>query len=393
MGSYPNAQSSSPLSPSGRTVGPNQYRGDWAYAARALEKGQSPEKVIKDMAAFRKDLPDPQKYAEATVAKVQNYLEVQRELGATPPQDGPQKETPDLAQLDKNLKQLSNAEFARRMYDDGAERPAVTEALQQERKVGKRDSANIATEAQLQIFAERDINYAVRARERGEPDERIVPRIAEYREGKVPEPQGYALAIVEQADRVREAERGRSPDAAAFERIDTAQEQYRRDLHHAVMQLESRPRDEVRFEIEQRRPERVYDSPSFRMHNQPDHSYAVAVVQQAERVREITADGRSLESTLDVAEREFGRHVHQAYNAREGGKARSTVAEHLSKGAPSQEFYARAVVNQADSIRDHQREISVRPEMARAALDQAQNQTINREPVSQAKAQPATIER
>ena len=36
----------------------------------------------------------------------------------------------------------------------------------------------------------------------------------------------------------------------------------------------------------------------------------------------------------------------------------------------SQEFYARALVNEVESIRQVQREVSVRPEMARAALEQ-----------------------
>src|SRR5262249_18851378 len=38
-----------------RTHNSDQYRRDWAYAVRALEKGDTPDKVIKDMAAFRKD--------------------------------------------------------------------------------------------------------------------------------------------------------------------------------------------------------------------------------------------------------------------------------------------------------------------------------------------------
>jgi len=179
----------------------------------------------------------------------------------------------------------------------------------------------------------------------------------------------YARAIVESADRVREAEKER-PDAPQLRPIaETAQEQYRRDLHHAVFQLENRPRDEVPLEIAERRPDKAYDSPSFRLHGQPDHSYAVAVLQQAEKIREMTDKGRNLEDTLDVAQREFGRHVQEAFNAREAGKTRRETVERISQGAPSQEFYARAVVNQAESIREHQREISIRPEMARAAID------------------------
>src|SRR5260370_23379037 len=68
-----------------RTYSFDQYKRDWAYAARALQKGQAPEKVIGAMAAFRKDLTDSQQYAEKTVAKVQDYLKLQQELGADLP--------------------------------------------------------------------------------------------------------------------------------------------------------------------------------------------------------------------------------------------------------------------------------------------------------------------
>jgi hypothetical protein len=141
-------------------------------------------------------------------------------------------------------------------------------------------------------------------------------------------------------------------------------------LRFAVFQLESTPRDQVRLEIAERRPERAYDSPSFRLHGQPDPSYAVAVVQQAEKVRDLADKGRGLEQVLDAAQHQFAGHVREALNAREATKPRSEVIDRISQGAPAQEFYARAVVNQAESIREQQREMSVRPEMARAAVEQ-----------------------
>src|SRR5437588_841795 len=364
-----------------------QISADWAYAARRLQKGEAPDKIVKDMAAFRKELADPQKYAQTTVAKVQNYLDVQKELGS-PAQEQP-KENPDYTQLDKSLKQVSAVEFARRLYDDGGNRDTVVKSLQQDRRIPKKEAPGIARDAETRFLAERDLNYAVRARERGEPNDRIIPKIAQYRTDKVPDPQSYARAIVETADRVREAEKD-SPTGPQLRPIaETAQEQYRRDLHHAVFQLENRPRDEVRLEIAERRPDKAYDSPSFRLHGQPDHSYAVAVLQQAEKIREMTDKGRNLEDTLDVAQREFGRHVQEAFNAREAGKTSSETVERISQGAPSQEFYARAVVNQAESIREHQREASIRPEMARAAIDNSM--TYQQQTPSQPA--PAAVER
>src|SRR5260370_36775415 len=58
---------------------------------------------------------------------------------------------------------------------------------------------------------------------------------------------------------------------------DAVQQQYGRDLHHAVLQLEHRSPSDVTLDIHERRPEKAYDSPSFRLQGQPDPSYAVAV--------------------------------------------------------------------------------------------------------------------
>jgi len=351
-----------------RNPNPDQYKRDWAYAARALSKGEAPEKVVQAMAAFRKDLPDPQKYAETTVTKIQQFLEVQAEL--RPNDAAPQADAPKRADLKRTLKQVSDLDYARHLYEDGKAKNAIIESLHTDRKTDPTYALVVATEAELRLFAERDLNYAVRAQGRREGNDQIVAKIAEYRQGKIDNPQQYAQAVVDAADRTREAERGPSVNPAIEQRIQSAHEQYRRDLQFAVFQLENTPRDQLRLEITERRPERAYDSPSFRLHGQPDPSYAVAVVQQAEKVRELADKGRSLEQVLDAAQHQFTGHVREALNAREAIKPRSEVIDRISQGAPAQEFYARAVVNQAESIREQQREMSVRPEMARAAVEQ-----------------------
>jgi hypothetical protein len=50
-------------------AGISQSERDWAYAKRALARGEDPEAVIQAMAAFRSDKPDPQYYARHTVTK------------------------------------------------------------------------------------------------------------------------------------------------------------------------------------------------------------------------------------------------------------------------------------------------------------------------------------
>ena len=48
---------------------------DWAYANRALARGEDPEAVIQAIAAFRVDKPDPQYYARHTVTKAAAAIE------------------------------------------------------------------------------------------------------------------------------------------------------------------------------------------------------------------------------------------------------------------------------------------------------------------------------
>lgn len=357
-----------------RTHNSDQYRRDWAYAVRALEKGDTPKKVAKDMAGFRKDLSDAQKYAETTVGRAQAYLNLRDELRNAARARSTQ--APDYTALDNSFRQSSHARY---MYEDGANRQTVTEFLQRDRQLEQPDAVNIAKEAEIHSFAERDLNYAIRARERGEGDERIIPKIVQYREGAIDNPQDYAQAILEAADQVRQIERENPITSSAQQYIAAAQQQYRRDLQFAVFQLEHRTSDQVRLAIAERRPEKAYESPSFRMHGLPDHSYAVAVTDQATRIRAVTERGRGLEETLDVAEREFGRHVQEALNLREGGRTASQITKQLGNGTGPGDYYARAVVNQADSIREGQRQISIRPEMARAAVEHT-TPTLDRTP-------------
>jgi hypothetical protein len=51
------------------------------------------------------------------------------------------------------------------------------------------------------------------------------------------------------------------------------------------------------------------------------------------------------------------------------GEKTNQICLLLSTITPAQEFFA--VVNQSEGIREQQREMSIRPEMARAAIDQS----------------------
>jgi hypothetical protein len=54
----------------------SQSERDWAYAMRALSRGDNPESVIQRIADFRADdKPDPEYYARLTVTKAQAALE------------------------------------------------------------------------------------------------------------------------------------------------------------------------------------------------------------------------------------------------------------------------------------------------------------------------------
>jgi DNA primase RepB-like protein len=58
----------------------SQSEYDWAYAKRALARGDDPEVVIRRIADYRaEDKADPQYYARHTVAKAQAQLEQERQ--------------------------------------------------------------------------------------------------------------------------------------------------------------------------------------------------------------------------------------------------------------------------------------------------------------------------
>jgi RepB DNA-primase from phage plasmid len=56
----------------------SQSEADWAYAKRALARGDSPEEIIRRIADYRsEDKADPHYYARLTVNKAQSQLAVQ----------------------------------------------------------------------------------------------------------------------------------------------------------------------------------------------------------------------------------------------------------------------------------------------------------------------------
>jgi hypothetical protein len=53
----------------------SQSERDWAYAKRALSRGEIPEEIIRNIAEFRAyDKPNPQDYARRTVTKAMAEL-------------------------------------------------------------------------------------------------------------------------------------------------------------------------------------------------------------------------------------------------------------------------------------------------------------------------------
>ena len=46
-----------------------QSERDWAYANRALARGDDPEEIIRAIANYRSDKPNPEYYARHTVEK------------------------------------------------------------------------------------------------------------------------------------------------------------------------------------------------------------------------------------------------------------------------------------------------------------------------------------
>jgi hypothetical protein len=58
----------------------SQSEHDWAYAKRALARGDAPELVIQRIADYRsEDKTDPKYYADHTVARARAQLEQERQ--------------------------------------------------------------------------------------------------------------------------------------------------------------------------------------------------------------------------------------------------------------------------------------------------------------------------
>lgn len=71
----------------------SQSERDWAFANRALERGEDPAAIKEKIAAFRHDKHDPTDYAERTVDKAQAH---RAQSPARPPKRAGPSQTPDF---------------------------------------------------------------------------------------------------------------------------------------------------------------------------------------------------------------------------------------------------------------------------------------------------------
>jgi hypothetical protein len=76
------------------SIGPkSQSERDWAYAKRALARGDDPQNVVRNIADFRaEDKYDPQDYARRTVTKAQDELNAKNAQSNSPPRDSAEAE-------------------------------------------------------------------------------------------------------------------------------------------------------------------------------------------------------------------------------------------------------------------------------------------------------------
>jgi hypothetical protein len=75
-----------------KPVDPNtQSEHDWAYARRALARGDDPEQVMRAIANYRADKPNPNYYAQHTVEKAEASLQGARGQHLTEEEAGPSR--------------------------------------------------------------------------------------------------------------------------------------------------------------------------------------------------------------------------------------------------------------------------------------------------------------
>jgi hypothetical protein len=71
----------------------SQSEHDWAYAKRALSRGDDPEVVIRRIADYRADdKTEPEYYARRTVVKAQAELSPRKGQSSPPPADSAEAE-------------------------------------------------------------------------------------------------------------------------------------------------------------------------------------------------------------------------------------------------------------------------------------------------------------
>ncbi len=342
----------------------HQYKRDWSYAIRHLEKGESRDQVEKQIATFRHDLRDAVGYAQRTVEKAQAVLEYRTAMRESLSMDNVPLED-GYKSLDANLERLSTEEYARRLYANGYD-TLVLDALQENRGLVIDEAIEVANAARSQFHAERDLDYATRHLARSEKPEEIAANIGKFRDGQVKDAKTYAAAVVQKAAEVREVEADVPTKALVDARKLVTSQEYARDLKFAFKQLEAgSDRDQVRLDIQERRPNKALQSYSYQIYGKPDHSYTVAVVQQAEGLRQMATQGFNLDEAMKVARDEFMNDLTSGIVDRQHFNLRSNAIKLITEGAPSKEFYARAVLNEAECIVNEQREASIRPEMAR----------------------------
>jgi hypothetical protein len=65
-----------PKSSGHASTGGSQSERDWAFALRALSRGEQVEEVVRAIEAYRTDKPNPRYYAEHTVAKAEAHRQM-----------------------------------------------------------------------------------------------------------------------------------------------------------------------------------------------------------------------------------------------------------------------------------------------------------------------------
>jgi hypothetical protein len=355
-----------------------RFPGDLVYALKVLKQGASEDQVVKDIAEYRADLPatDQIAYAQHTVDQASTTLlheeAINRSLSKL--ELSPIDERL-VGLLDKQAKDVTTAEYARRLYSSGLD-VYVTDLLEDHRGLTRQEAVAVANRAAAQVHAESDVEYAISRLAQHKNLGQIASAISRYRGLAVNDPDQYGRDVVQTAQQIATVETDIPVRTLINARIQVSAHKFSRDVKFAWEELgRTQDKDQALLLLQQRNPNVILGSFRYHIRGRFDHSYPLAVLSYAEALQAASTSRDFKPSiALDAIHHEFKNHLSKAIADRRSGATRACAIDRITEGDPVKHRYAQAVLEEADEIISEERSSSIRPELTSLLAQQFEPQ-------------------